>query len=431
MKVVKLQESTSTVFRLTDDIVDRESAAISDYRKFANISEDFRITNKNLDNWALSQTCLKHNYPKFDFKNIILREGAEDKTLEQAAREIDAEAEEIESKSELESILDRSLKIALRKQRRGDKGDFPNIMIEGPAGFGKTEIVRQWAQKNDVQLFELNLGQAGPEHIGGLVSYDPEDPNFVKPLANKQLIYALERPRSVLFLDEYNRSKNTIRGTILDLVASHVIPDGTSGTKDGGTGKRFLPNFLFTIGAMNPNTAGYRGVDSLDNAEKTRFTHYPSTPNPFEHLKYLKSYYASTIKDAEENGDEEEVLEEKGKLALATAILSDPKFHYTTPETEEKHDDEGNSFHPTNYRSLKSVLDRSDGTKDDLLRIWNSVCDYTQKNLIDDILSDYVDIQDKANDVLRDGTESSVFNNTGANAWETLLKSYPELADED
>ena len=428
MKVVKLQENVTTSFKVSDNIVDRDKAAIADYRKFANINEDFVITESNLDEWALAQSGLKHNFPKFDLKKIILREAAE-KTLDKAARELDADAEEVESKGELESILDDSLKIALKKQRRGEKGDYPNIMIEGPAGFGKTEIVRQWATKNNINLFELNLGQAGPEHVGGLVGYDKEDPDFVKPLANKQFIYALERPRSVLFLDEYNRSKSSIRGTILDLVASHVIPDGNQGSEAGQSGKRFLPNFLFTIGAMNPNQAGYRGVDSLDNAEKSRFYHHTTTPNRNEHLKYLKAYYEGTIKDAEENGDEEEVMEEKGKLALAIKILSDPQFHYTTIQTEEDHDDEGNTFHPTNYRSLKSALDRSDGKKAKLLKIWNSMCDYTQKHTIEDILNDYVDVQDKANDVLRTGTTSSVFNMGGANAWETLLKAYPDILD--
>lgn len=417
MKIIKLTEGAFSQSFIKDE---RYVNARNDYRKFANLEEGVAICKENFDEWALAQTCVKHNYPKYDLREKLLTE-AEDISLDQAARQLDAEAHEVESKGELETILDRALDIALDMQEDGETGDFPNVMIESPAGFGKSSIVRQWAKKNNINLYEINLGQAGPEHVGGIIGYDAENPNFSKPLSNRALLDGLSRPRSVLFLDEYNRSKNSIRGTILDVVESHLIPDGSS-----PTGKRFMPDLLFTIGAMNPNVAGYRGVDSLDNAEKTRFVHHTATPNPFEHLTYLKKFYTEKIKKAQEKGDEKKALAAQGRLALAETILSSDKFHYTTPAEEEKHDDEGNAFHPTNYRSFKKALDICDGTKADLLRVWNSVCDYTQKSMIEDILHNYVDIKDKATAALEQESESPVFAKVSSNR-DKLRARFSEL----
>lgn len=58
----------------------------------------------------------------------------------------------------------------------------------------------------------------GPEAFAGIVARDPDDPRYATRLGTNELIKALSKPRSVLFLDEYNRAKTEIRGAILTLV---------------------------------------------------------------------------------------------------------------------------------------------------------------------------------------------------------------------
>ena len=66
-------------------------------------------------------------------------------------------------------------------------------------------------------------------------------------------------------------------------------------------------------------------------------------------------------------------------------------------------------------RSLKKLLDDCNGTKKDFIDLWSEYCNYKKKNMIVDILSDFVDVKDKANDALKTETKSTVFNRTLSN----------------
>ena len=397
--------------------VDESNEAVKDYRKFANIvDESFTITEDNIDDWALNEAACKNGIQKYDLKHMLLNE---DKTIDQAARELEAEEHIVTTKNQVEEILDDSLKIALRKQRRGDEGDFPNILLISDAGFGKTDMVRQWAKKNNINLVQKNLGTMGAEAFGGIVTRDSDDPRYATRIGTNEMIKELSAPRSVLFLDEYNRSKTEIRGAVLTLVQNHMIWDPTAENNE-----RHLDNFLFTVAAINPPNAAYKGAKELDAAEKSRFYSYPMQPDPMEHLRYLKGYYTKKIATTE---DKEEKLEYQGMIDLAETILSDPAFKYDTGKDIEDHMDDA-SYRPLNYRSFKLALDRSGGTKEGLLRVWSNFCNYSKKSTIERILANYVDVKDKANDALADGTDSDVFGETEDN-YTKLLNMFPELND--
>ena len=69
---------------------------------------------------------------------------------------------------DMEKRLDASLEIALamhdlgypvtffdkagRVVEKGEIGYFPNILLVGQTGIGKTALIRDWAQKNDINL---------------------------------------------------------------------------------------------------------------------------------------------------------------------------------------------------------------------------------------------------------------------------------------
>lgn len=392
------------------NLSESKKAAVKRYRELAQLEEGAKID--KIDEWALKEACNQYAVPSFDLKSILLKENAQlnEDAVDQAARELDAEVSEAEDKTELEKELDRCLQLAKRKNKRGAKGDYPNLLIEGSAGFAKSAIVKQWAAKNGVHLYARDTGKLAQEQIGGLVGYDADDPTMVKELGNKSFYQGLSQPNTVLFLDEYNRARPQIRGLLLKLVNEHVLPGGPEGDI-------FLPNLLFTVAAINPTSSAYE-TNTLDAAERSRFKRIVVTPNPMEHLRYINKEYGEELKDAQADGDEDWIREVQGRIQLANTILKDPRFEYTSLAQEEKMIDDPN-FTPTNYRSFMDALDHSDGTKDDFLKQWPTYCDYTQKKTIEDILKNYKDIDDKANDALKQGSKSKVFQKTLSN-WEKI-----------
>ena len=269
-----------------------------------------------------------------------------------------------------------------------------------------TSAVRQWAKENNINLVQKNLGTMGPEAFGGIIARDADDPRYATRLGTNEMIKALSKPRSVLFLDEYNRAKTEVRGAVLTLVQNHMVWDPTEDDQE-----KYLDNFLFTVAAINPPNGAYKGAKELDPAELSRFYSMNIDMNPTEHLAYLKKEYSKEI--AKED-DAEAKLELEGRLAIAEKLLSDPDFYYdTSAEVQDNYDD--NSYRPLNYRSLKMALDFSDGTKKDFLDIWSHYCNYKKKGIVETILSDYVDVKDKANDAIKDGSESDVFARSKTN----------------
>ena len=419
MKIKRLDENFQVIEESKcdvriDECDDASAQAEKDYRSFANIDEAFEITSENIDDWALNEAAVKNNIQSYDLKHKLL---GEDVTIDKAARDLEAETARAESQTQVDKILDRSLKIAKRKQRSGDTGDFPNVLLVSDAGFGKTDMVRQWAKKNGINLVQKNLGTMGPEAFGGIVARDADDPRYATRLGTNEMIKALEKPNSVLFLDEYNRSKTEVRGAVLTLVQNHMVWDPTEENQE-----KFLDNFLFTIAAINPPNAAYKGAKEMDPAELSRFYTKNLQPDPMEHLKYLRSFYNQKIEEAE---DDEEKLEYKRKLALAEKVLTSPRFNYDSALDIEENQDNP-SYKPLNYRSFKMALDYSDGTKEDFLDVWNHYCNPKKKNIIEDILSKYVDIDDKANDALKQDSESSVFKKE-MDIRSKLKNMFPEL----
>lgn len=387
---------------------------VGDYRRLANIDESVQLTEDKIDDFALQSVSAKYNIQPYDLKHMILGEAV---TIDQAARELEAEKVAAENKNQVEKVLDRSLKIARRKAKSGDHGDFPNVLLISDAGFGKTDMVRQWAAKNGINLVQKNLGTMGPEAFGGIIAKDSNDPRYATRLGTNEMIRSLNKPNSVLFLDEYNRSKTEIRGAVLTLVQNHMVWDPTEENEE-----RFLDNFLFTIAAINPPNASYKGAKELDPAEQSRFFSLNMVPDPIEHLKYLTDVYT---KELNATDDPDEKKEFQGKLNMCKLILTSPEFSYDSGvDIEENSDDP--SYKPLNYRSFKLAMDRCDGTKDDFLDIWSHYCNPNKKKIIETILKEYKDVDDKATQAIKGETTSNVFAQKKSNL-QKLKDAFPEL----
>lgn len=130
-------------------------------------------------------------------------------------------------------------------------------------------------------------------------------------------------------------------------------------------------------------------------------------------LNFLKYIEHEFQKDIEAAKDPEEKKIYEGQLGIATKLLKDPRFSFDDKtDIDNSHDAEeegkGNGL-VLNYRSFTNCLYNSDGTKADFLDLWNDYCNSMKKQTVAEILKDYKDVEDKANDALKQGSESSVF----------------------
>lgn len=194
--------------------------------------------------------------------------------------------------------------------------------------------------------------------LGGAIS-PSGDNKTVTRLASTEFDELASVPNSVLFLDEFNRANDNVRGTLLTLINNHTIRD------DRVPGKaRYLPNFLFTVAAINPADSNYN-TRQLDDAEKARFKEVDVTPDPLNLLKYL-----TTILNREINSptiDDESKKEAAGQLSIATALLNNRKFIFDSQEDIDASKESGNGL-VLSHRTFTNCLLYSDGTKEDFLK---------------------------------------------------------------
>lgn len=341
--------------------------------------------------------------------NKILNEA----TIEQAAKEYGSgvkkaanaiEAGEVITEEEPFGVIGDALDDALESAREAnDFGEVSgvNVLLIGRGGTGKTSIVKKWARSRGVNFVEKDAKTLDPSDLGGIIGrkYDDEGnpSNTVTKLSNNEFD-ELDKPNSVLFLDELNRAPTDVAGSLLTLINDHVVND-----QNEPSGKRLLKGFLFTVAAINPPRPG-NDVNELDNPMRSRFGAVEVESNPEEHLKYLNWHYNQQIKQMEKEGHPERIPAIMGRLAIANKLLTDPRFEFDDDEDEDKAQDEG--IPVLNPRSLTNLLHASRGKKELFLNKWNGFCNPYKYNVIEDILSDYVDVDDKANDALKYGDEN-------------------------
>ena len=340
---------------------------------------------------------------------LLNEDGEQDKTLKAAidsAEKVLDNPEVYSGEGDIEKALDRALKNNRQQIEYGSR-NFINVLFTGPAGTGKTSRIQAWAKKNNINLVKTIAGTMDEADLGGLPAANLADGVAIK-LSTTQFDSLQTEPNSVLFLDEWNRAPRAVRATLLNLIQDHEIPDYRQ-----KNGMRFLPNFLFTIAAVNPSDDLGYNTDSLDDAELGRVMEYEVAPDSKVWLDYVRDLLTNQKKQAEERNDTESVKEFTGRLAIVEKLLSDPRFSFDSQKDIEdskqaKDEGRGNGKILT-YRNLLDVLNSSDGTKKDFLSLWNRKCNSLKKQTVEEILRDYKDVDDVANSALKNDTDSTVF----------------------
>ena len=262
-------------------------------------------------------------------ETVISQKGSEDvaNELKQDSKELNApkvaviptKAAPLKMKNRLTDVLDDALEAALYF-RQENISEVANVLVCGLPGSSKTASIYNWAEgKVNITYVDAKNTDLGA-FINGYTVQDPNDPLTTTQAVSKNL-NGLDRPRSVLFLDEYNRqTKPGIRASILTLINEHYI----QGREEGG--RHYFDNFLFTIAAINPGgTANDEGAAVLNDAEKSRFLYSvndfdsdPGVTSSYLDQQYMRlAQRLAAMKDV----DAEDVWDKTRKPAEL-----DPKF---------------------------------------------------------------------------------------------------------
>lgn len=347
--------------------------------------------------------------------------------------------EPVDNPNDITNALDLALDTAIDALEYGRKtaGAASNVLLVGGAGTGKSSIVNQWAKKRNVNLISKNASSFDKTDMGGGVAPEVDDAgkrkNSMTRLTNTEFD-SLQTPGSVLFLDELNRADPEVVGSLLTLILDHKVPDNYS---EGGT--KFLNGYLFTIAAINPaDEDTYEGTNEFDNALLDRFRQIPVYANVPQYRKHL-------LKELKDNLEKDKAMYEKrkderslkkmkateGRIKLADTILSSPEFEFDSIDDEREareveREDKILQNKILSPRGFSALIRICDGTKKDFLDKWDDFCNVNKKDMVEQILTTYKDVDDKANSALKykdgflpdeEASEDSIFKSS---AWDKI-----------
>jgi hypothetical protein len=296
--------------------------------------------------------------------------------------------------SELTDKLDDCLANAMANHASGTH-DGVDLLITGLPGSGKTGITKQWAKDRGVNLFYLN---AKNDDLGAILNGFPVDTiekdadgNDVHRVTRSfsKSLDALDKPKSVLFLDEFNRAAPKLRAVLLSLINEHVV-DG-----DGPDGFRHFDNLLFTVACINPSVPTDPGAMDLNDAEMSRFVDTMDWDSKTEDaLRYINFHVSKLIKaldPADENYGFFYVRYNK-ILNLTNALLGDFRFEF------DSRDDLLDLFNDKakmlNQRAITDALMAHGYSKTKFLNWVDKYSKFLEKDkaMIHDILDSYVEV---------------------------------------
>lgn len=405
----------------TSIIDNHKKRAKERFRKLTGLSQDEPITEemlKDFDN-IVANVALHEIASKEETKSWLLE--SDDITVDdlsskgqQIAKDVNAVDDVITSSdtlSEIETVLNDLLRVNLRERRKASRMNssnfaFNNVIFVGHAGSGKTAIITKWAKSHpEVNLMALNAQSLQPEELG-LMTQDPKDGSVDKRATKR--FNLLNRPNSILFIDEFDKVHPNIRGLLLTLINNHIILNPNKSDSDTSE-ELFLENMLFTIIAMNPPEL-YNGFE-LNPAEINRAEYHDITVDipAFRSYLYkkLESAAKDSLKEAEEatsESEKKELIEEAneyfGRLGIAKRFLDDPTLvpFDDASEIEAAYSNSETSARTIfSSRSFELLLNRCNGTKEDFISKWSLFCNPAKLGDVKLLLANFKNTNDRAN----------------------------------
>ncbi|GMR21104.1 MAG: MoxR family ATPase [Gammaproteobacteria bacterium] len=139
----------------------------------------------------------------------------------------------------IHAILDREFTSA-------DTGHHTPVMLWGPPGVGKSQIVAQVAEKHGVNIIDIRLSQMEPTDLRGIPFRSGEQVEWAVP----SMLPDAERhgERGILFLDEITSAAPTVSAAAYQLIldrrlGEYTVPEGwvifAAGNRQGDRGVTF------------------------------------------------------------------------------------------------------------------------------------------------------------------------------------------------
>lgn len=165
-----------------------------------------------------------------------------------------------------------------------------NTLIYGPSGTGKSEIVEQYAAKNDMTFIKLNLALDVPETIGGIPTVETKDKKedkvqyFVKTIYKvlEPIFNNTEKKKVLLFLDEINQAQSEVLNCIYSVTDKH-------NPKWGGYPLENVQ--VVACGNRNDGSDGVVYLTELPTPLHNRFHIFELVPSKEDTRKYLKEKF--------------------------------------------------------------------------------------------------------------------------------------------
>jgi hypothetical protein len=320
--------------------------------------------------------------------------------------------------SELTDKLDDCLANAMANHAAGTH-DGVDLLITGLPGSGKTGITKQWAKDRGVNLFYLN---AKNDDLGAILNGFPVDTvekdadgNDVHRVTRSfsKSLDALDKEKSVLFLDEFNRAAPKLRAVLLSLINEHVV-DG-----DGEDGFRHFDNLLFTVACINPSVPTDPGAMDLNDAEMSRFVDSMDWDSKTDDaLRYIVFHVNKMLKALDPTDENYEFFYVRYSkiLNLTNALLGDYRFEF------DSRDDLLDLFNDKakmlNQRAITDALMAHGYSKDKFLNWVDKYSKFLEKDkvMIHDILDSYVELDVTVPGKAKETEDSTTQANTTSNA---------------
>lgn len=299
--------------------------------------------------------------------------------------------------SDVEKVLQRALNNAIESIEDGttEMGAFPNVLIYGLAGFGKTAKVKAFCRQHNLNIFECDAKSLDIATVGGIPypKTDPKTGEITQSPIGSRYWDGLNKPNTVLYLDELNRTGPAVRGSLLTLINEHTLPMTIEDPKTGEVKNvKHYPNILFTVVSINPADDIFQDNEDLDPAMISRHVSViEQGPDIRDFLSHLTNVYTSI-----ENNmylRPERKVKYMGQFEIAKALLTDKSFTFDdSNDVRAIYYDKTRIGNYLNYRSFYSILRNCDGTKKDYLEALSfSGLSKTKVTMIKNILATYTD----------------------------------------